>query len=172
MIRFATLAIFTIFSLAAFQSCNKQSKSDCSFIFPDIVYINFTEEETDTLILRRYEKDAEFANLIDTVLIPKGDIIRTIIGRDSVVLNSASEKYHTFNHYGYNYDWELDMPGITGFPVRITGIEAQIVQEKAPSTHCHSFITNMHFHLATYSWQAWLKDTYKVYLTKETDPVD
>lgn len=164
MKHFAILMIVGVSALIAISGCKK--KSDCSFLFPDMVYIGFTEQETDTMILRRYEKDAHFTKMIDTVLLPKADIMRTIIGKDSVILSSLSEKFSLFKHFGYNYDWEIIFPGVPDFPIYVTDIKARIVQEKAPSTHCHSFITSVIFHDTNYQWDAWLPDGYRVYAKK------
>lgn len=162
MIRLSSIFILIIAGMVAFQSCSKK-KSDCAFLGPSIVYTGFTEAETDTLIVRRYEKNGLFTNLIDTALISKADITRTIVGTDSVTLTSP--KYTLLQDAMYANDFEIYLPG-SNRTFKITGVDATFNQEKEPSTICQSFANTVYLDGVKYTFTTFFDTPYRIYATK------
>ena len=85
MVRFGSLLLFLVLIVLANQSC-KKSEDNCAFLPPDMIFVNFTEDESDTMIIRRYVKGTNFSQLQDTMRISRAHIIRTEVGKDSLKL--------------------------------------------------------------------------------------
>ncbi len=162
MVRFGFLSVLAVAALFVLQACNK-GKSDCGFIAPKMIFVGYSLDEADTMIIKRYEKNGLFNTVVDTVLIPKADIIRTVVGRDSVVL--TSNKYTKINYDFYTNDWEIIFPGADR-SVRISDITPRFTQEREASAHCQSYAAGVKFDGMDYSFDSWFTDTYKVYSTR------
>lgn len=164
MKRLGLLFSVVVAAAAITQSCNK--KDDCPFLSPKIAYVNFTEEETDTLIIRKYQNNNLFDQLIDTALIPKADITRTIAGKDSVILSSTKQQYVYFANNLYAYNWEIVLPGNNGQTIRISDITPRFTQEREASAQCQSYVASMNFNGSPYTWTSWFDSQYQVYIIK------
>jgi|SRR5690606_18959069 hypothetical protein len=168
----ATLIAICTFLLAINTGCKKKNTNYCQFVSPDMVFVNFSEEETDTIIIRKYEKGSHYQKMIDTVLLPKADISRKVIGKDSIILASKSEKFHDFQYGSYGYDWEIILPGVKGFPLRAYDIVANFTQASTPAAGCQSHISSMLLGEELYTWEYWFPEIYRVYITRLPDMVE
>lgn len=166
MKRFGVIGSFLLAATAIFSSCNKENSSDCPFLSPKMVYVNFTEAETDTLIIRKYQQSSGFLHLIDTAIIGKADLIRTVIGKDSIAISSNKTAFANFAYGIYGYDWEIVLPGNGNQTTRISEVVPQITHERQPSAQCQSFVASMNFNGTPRSWTSWFGSEYQVYIKK------
>jgi len=164
MARFSSLlALITIVFFIG-QSCNKSKNEDCPFLAPKIVYVGFTEAESDTLIVRRYEKNTNFSKLLDTMAITRAHIIRTQVGKDSQRLEPNN--YPQLSSLFYLHDWQIYLPG-AGQTVAITSATPKFTQEKEPSTQCQSFVSSVTVDNRNYSFSSWFDMQYRVFAIKQ-----
>lgn len=166
MKRFGAIGTLLIAATAMVSSCKKDNSSNCPFLSPKMVYVSFSESETDTLIIRKYQMGSGFTKLIDTTVIGKADLIRTIIGKDSVVIASNKPTYADFAYGIYGYDWEVVLPGNGSQTTRISEVVPQFTQERQPSAQCQSFVYSMNFNGTTRKWNSWFGSEYQVYIKK------
>lgn len=162
MIRFSASLVLLIATVLIMQSCDKKDQ-DCAFIAPDVVFVNFTPDESDTLIIRRYEKDNQFNTLLDTFLITKANIIREPVGKDSVKLTSAT--YTKLRTELFANNWEIYLPGVSR-TYRISDVAATFTQEHEPSTTCQSFANTVNVDGQTFNYTSWFDVPYRIYLVK------
>ena len=90
----------------------------CTTASPNIAFVAFPDDETDTIVVKRFAKGSNFSNIIDTRQIDK--------------LNSSFQKINdtltVWIAYGLevgfvsNYDYELTLPS-TGRQFRISDID-------------------------------------------------
>lgn len=166
MKRFSAIGALLIAATTIISSCSKNDKSDCPFLSPKMVYVNFSESETDTLIIRKYQLNSGFTKLIDTAIIGKADLVRTIIGKDSVAISSNKPAYSNFSYGIYGYNWEVVLPGNGNQTTRISEVVPQFTQERQPSAQCQSFVYSMNFNGITRKWSSWFGSEYQVYIKK------
>jgi hypothetical protein len=103
MLRFFILAITGITLSSLFFNCRKCS---CSFGVFSITYIGFLKEETDTLIIRRYIKGLNYANLKDTILITTANSNYTYLSDTTdIFINPSLFEITSL------YDYEFVLPG-------------------------------------------------------------
>jgi hypothetical protein len=161
MIRIGSLLAIVAAVIIVFQSCDKK-KEDCPFLSPKMVYVNFTDPESDTLIFRRFEKNSLFTNPIDTFLLSKGNMTRTVIGTDSIVLSTTI--YPKFYNEFYNNDWEIILPGVKTF--RFSEITPLFTSEREASAECQSFVSSLKLDGVKDTFTTWFGSGYQVYLNK------
>jgi len=142
------------------SGCKK--KEDCGFIAPQLVYVGFTEPETDTIIIRRFTKGTNFTQLLDTTLVTKAFINRTILGQDTVALSPSN--YTKVNYEFYAHDWEVMVPG-AAHTDRFYDIEPRFVQESEASAQCQSFVKTMKANGQVFNYETWFGGGYKYYIT-------
>jgi len=157
-----SLLIVLAFGFAALLSCNK-SKSYCGFVAPKMVYIGFAESESDTLLIKRYEKGTSFTKLVDTFLVTKANVQKTIIGKDSVVIAPAN--YTQMDYYFYANDWIVALPGAQHAD-SFTEILPRFTQESEPSAQCQSFVKSMKANSNIVIYEKWYGGDYKHYINK------
>src|SRR5690606_22141583 len=125
---------------------------------PEIVYVNFSEAEADTMIIRRFEKNTRFSNLLDTMLISSPHMIRTVVGQDSVRLDP--DNYPVFMGDFQSYDWQVYFPENKRlFPIE--QIVPQFVKENEASAHCQSFVSSLLFDNQRYNFYTWTGNSYR-----------
>ncbi|RYY26402.1 MAG: hypothetical protein EOO04_10735, partial [Chitinophagaceae bacterium] len=161
MLRSGLLLSALFVGFISFQGCDKK-KSDCGFIAPKMVYVGFSESESDTLIIRRYKKETMFSELVDTFLVSKANITRTVIGADSIVLSPAN--YTRMNYEFYANNWEVALPG-ANHTDRFYDVQPRFAQESEPSAHCQSFVKSMNANGVTVNYNTWSDGNYNFFIT-------
>jgi hypothetical protein len=162
MVRLGAKLIIGVAIAFVLQSCSK-TKEDCSFLAPDIVYVGFTQAETDTFIIRRFEKNTNFIKPLDTLKITRAHIDRIPVGEDSVKL--VPDNYSRLSTDFYLNDWEIYFPAMDR-TVYITNAVPQFTQEKEASALCHSYVSSVNFDNRVYQFSSWFDTPYRVYVTK------
>ncbi len=157
---FLALAAAIVFS---FSSCTKDKNEDCPFLAPHVIYVGFSENESDTLVFHRYEKNSNFSKLIDTMRITRAHIQRIAVGEDSFRLEP--DNYPEFNAKFYLHDWIITVPAVRR-SIRITDATPRFTQEKQPSAQCQSYVSSVMFDDKLYSFTSWFDIPYRVYAVK------
>lgn len=147
----------------AFMACEKK-KEDCAFLAPAIVYIGFSESESDTLIIRRYSPNNQFDKLLDTFMVTKANINRVPVGADSVRLDPIN--YTRFNEEFHANNWEIYLPGADQ-TVRIDQIMPRFMHKSETGSTCQSYASNARVNLLPYAWDSWFGTGYRVYVKNE-----
>jgi hypothetical protein len=160
--RFSSVLLLLIAVVLVGQSCKKK-KEDCAFIAPRMVFNNFSEDESDTMIIRKYEAASGFSKLIDTTLISRAVLTRTTLGNDSVAINTNNK---AFNNQFYSYNWELVIPGAGGKVVRFSDIIARFTQEVETSAQCQSYVSSMNQDGSQRVFATWFVDSYNLFIVK------
>jgi hypothetical protein len=161
MIRLGSLLAFSAGLVLLSIGCSKDEE-DCAFLAPSIVYVGFDENESDTMIIRRFENNNQFDNLLDTFVVSKANITRTIVGTDSVILSPAN--YPALNNEFYSNNWELYLPGAQE-TVRIDNITPRFNSQTETGAQCQSYVEAVHFNGSPYTYDSWFGDEYRVYIT-------
>ena len=163
MVRFGSLLAMLVAGVLIFQSCSRTSKSSCSFIGPDLVFVGFPEDERDTLVIRRYEPNSTFSKPLDTFRVTKVNVLAEIIGKDSLIVKPAN--YDKLKTELFTSDWEIYLPG-TGRTLRISNVKTRFMNESEPSSMCHSFVTSLNFDGVPYFFSTWFDNQYRVFVTR------
>lgn len=163
MVRFGSLLLWVIVMALATQSCNKSGNEDCPFLAPKMIYVGFTEDESDTMVIRRFEKNSNFLKLLDTVTITRAHIQRIEVGKDSMRLEP--DNYPNLNAGFYLNDWQIYFPAANR-TVSVTDATPQFTQEKEPSAQCQSYVSSVIFDGNYYNFTSWFDVPYRVYATK------
>lgn len=164
MVRFSALLILVVAVIFATQSCNKSKNEDCPFLAPQVVYVGFTEEESDTLVIRRFEKNTNFSKLIDTMRITRAHINRIQVGKDSQRLDPNN--YPQLNTLFYLHDWQIYLPGAQQ-TMEITNATPRFTQEKEPSAQCQSYVSSVVADGYSYSFNSWFDTQYRIFAVKQ-----
>lgn len=157
----ALLFLLLLTTVTAFLAC-RRNKGQCSVKNPQIIFVNYSLEQSDTLIIRRYSNNNQFSSLLDTVLFVRNKITRTLVGQDSVIL---SVPYPSFSESLGAYNWEIAMPGL-GNVARIYSSVISLQQEEQSGTECHSFLSSITVNDRTYSFNTWFGNQYRVFVTR------
>lgn len=158
------LAVAFIASIVFITSCGKgDGGSHCQFVSPAFILVDYTEDEMDTLILRRYEKNNAFTNLIDTLMLSKGEITYKKVGDDSVSITGTKDGYIRFSAELYENDWEIYVPA-TQTTGRITEVSTKFLNKTNPNEECRSFVKFMRLDGNKTEYTTWFGDTYRFYV--------
>lgn len=161
------LAVAFIASVVFMSSCGKGDEgSHCQFVSPSFILVDYTEDEMDTLILRRYEKNNAFASPIDTMMLSKAEIAYKEVGDDSFRITSTKDQYIKFSAELYDNDWEIFIPA-TNTTSRITEVKAQFLSKTDPSEECRSFASSMRVDGMKKEYATWFGDNYRFFVTNE-----
>lgn len=163
MFRSSLLLILIVAIVFIAQSCNKGKDDHCPFLAPEIVFVGFTEDESDTMIIRRFEKNTNFTKLIDTVRITKAHLQRIEVGKDSFRL--APDNYPQLNSLLYAHDWQLHLPKAKKTAL-ITDVTPKFTQEKQPTAQCQSYVSSVMFDSQLFTFTSWFDTQYRIYATK------
>ncbi len=163
MIRIGSLLILVVAVILAAQSCTKTKNDNCPFLAPDMVFVGFTEDESDTMVIRRFEKNSDFTTLLDTILINRGNLKRIAVGKDSIRLVPGN--YPMLAETFYVHDWQLYLPG-AGKTVEIRDAVTKFTKEKSASSTCHSFVTSVRFDRQNYDFVSWFDTPYRVFANR------
>jgi len=163
MLRIGSLAVLLFAILFAAQSCSNKKNESCPFIAPQMVFVGFTEDESDTLVIRRFEKNTNFTKLIDTVLINKAHLQRIPVGKDSIRL--VPDNYPQFEAHYFAHDWQLYLPKAERV-VPIMDATPKFVAEKEPSALCQSYLASVRFDSQFYSFKSWFDTHYRVFAVR------
>src|SRR5690606_34052609 len=161
------LAVAFIGAIVFMTSCGKgDNGSHCQFLSPAFILVNYTEQEMDTLILRRYEKNNNFSNLLDTLMLSKAEITYKKVGDDSVSVTSNKDGYVKFAAELYENDWEIYVPA-TQTTGRITEVNAQFLSKTDPGEECKSFAKSMRVDGFKKEYATWFGDDYRFFIVKD-----
>lgn len=163
MLRIGSLAVLLFAVLLAAQSCSNKKNESCPFIAPHTVFVGFTEDESDTMVIRRFEKNTNFTKLIDTVLINRAHLQRIEVGKDSIRL--VPDNYPQFEALYYTHDWQLYLPKANR-TVPIADATPKFVAEKEPSALCQSYLSSVRFDNQFYMFSTWFDTHYRVFVKK------
>lgn len=164
MFRICSFLLSISAAIAGLASCSKNQKN-CPFLPPQIIYVNFTDAETDTMIIRRFEKNSGFLNLLDTILVSRPHIVKTPVGNDSVRLEP--DNYPVFQGDFYSYDWQVYFPGNSRL-IPVEEIIPQFAKEKEASAQCQSFVSSLSFDNQRYNFYSWAGNAYRVFAVNDT----
>lgn len=163
MIRTGSLVMLLVAVLLVVQSCSNKKKEDCPFLAPQMVFVGFTEAESDTMVIRRYEKNSGFGRLLDTARITRGNLQRIAVGKDSFRL--VPSNYPQLDALFYLHDWQLYLPEAKK-TVEIVGAFPRFTQERERSTTCNSYVSSVQFDRQTYTFTSWFDTHYRVFAVK------
>jgi hypothetical protein len=163
MIRVGSSLILLLAVLWTVQSCSNKKNEDCPFLAPHMVFVGFTEDESDTLVVRRYEKGTGFGKLIDTMRVTRAHLQRVEVGKDSFRL--VPDNYPQLDALLYLHDWQLYLPGAKRI-VEITDAVPKFTQEKQPSSLCQSYVSSLRVDQMTYNFTSWFDTPYRVFVIK------
>ena len=93
------------------MSCTKEYDCNDSQISP--VFVNYSDSEIDTLILRKYENNSNFQTLIDTLIITPRINSGNPIGNNGIYLSQNDSTTVLINFplgIKVGYDWQLFIP--------------------------------------------------------------
>ncbi|HEY6435833.1 MAG TPA: hypothetical protein VIY47_04530 [Ignavibacteriaceae bacterium] len=96
------LLIFCMFSYSILHSCSYS----CSEATLSISLIGFTSDETDTVIVRKFTKSANFTTILDTFLLNETNS-SYYLENDTLKINAA---YGTDDGLLSRFDYEIYMP--------------------------------------------------------------
>ncbi len=156
------LSIVVLASAIIVFSC-KEKESECVFKAPDIVFVGYTEAETDTIIYRRYENNNQFTNLIDTVLVANTNVVRKVVGTDSIVITPAI--YPDFNTNFYANNWEIHLPAVNQ-SVRFSDMTPVFNRQRETGAQCHSYVSSVMVNQQVYNYTSWFGDKYRIYINR------
>jgi hypothetical protein len=131
-----------------------------------MVFLQFTPDELDTIILRKYAKDNSFSNQLDTSLLAKGGLTYTSLGQDSITISSDSVLYQTFINNFYLNDWEIYLPGAQ-YTARINDINCRFFTQTDKGESCKSFVLDLKLQGIKNTYTTWFGDDYRYYITKQ-----
>jgi len=163
MVRLGSMLILVVVTFLGVQSCTNDKNEDCPFIAPHMVFVGFTEDESDTMIIRRYEKNTNFSKLLDTARITRAHLERIEVGKDSFRL--VPDNYPQLEALFYVHDWKLYLPKAKR-TVTISNAVPRFTQEKEPSALCQSYVSAVDFDGQTYNFTSWFDRHYRVFATK------
>lgn len=152
---------FALAAVIGFGSCRKNDK-ECSGKLPAVVFVNYSPEQSDTLIFRRFNGNNQFSSLIDTILFVKNKITRTVVGQDSTILTTP---YPAFYETMSAYNWEVVVPG-AGTITRISDFVYSRETESEKSAGCHSFVKSMRVNDRVYNFSNWADNNYRIFITR------
>ena len=162
MLRFGSLIVLCVVAMLAIQGCSKKHE-DCPFLAPQMIIVGYTEDQSDTLIIRQYAKNTNFATLIDTLKVTRAHINREAIGKDSQRLKV--DNYPLLYSDFYLHDWQIYFPGVDR-TINITDATPQFTQEKEASAQCQSYVKSVNFDGRSYEFTTWFDVAYRVYSKK------
>ncbi|HRO44076.1 MAG TPA: hypothetical protein PL009_14670 [Flavipsychrobacter sp.] len=163
MVRIGSLLILVAATILGVQSCTNDKKENCPFIAPHMVFVGFTEDESDTIIIRRFEKNTNFTQLLDTIRINRAHLQRIEVGKDSFRL--VPDNYPQLESLFYVHDWQLHLPKAKR-TVEISDATPKFTQEKEPSALCQSYVSSVRFDQQTYNFISWFDNPYRVFARK------
>ena len=164
MMRIGSFLTLIVALVLIFQSCKKENDVHCPFLAPDMIFVGFSENERDTMIIRRYEKNSMFSSLIDTFLVSKANINTITKGKDSVQLVPAN--YDLLTTEFYANDWEIYFPSV-GQTVRATDITPRFTTQRNAAEDCQSYVASVDFDGVPYTFSSWFDVPYRVYAVKQ-----
>ncbi len=165
MKRISAFAIALISSVCFLISCGKDdNKTHCQFMAPDFVLVDYTENERDTIIIRRFEKDNSFSTIVDSTMLSKGELKYTVVGQDSIVLTSTKEGFRKFHEELHANDWEIYIPA-TGTLRRISEVKGMFESKRDNGEECRSFVESMKYEGSTRIYTTWFGDSYRFFVT-------
>ena len=94
----AVLLIIPFLFLLAFASCSKTCFCTMATLYP--AYVSFNPSETDTIILRRYDKNSNFDRLLDTAIITDQNSVFNF-NKDTLSIRSDTEALTLRSFYNY-----------------------------------------------------------------------
>lgn len=162
MKRLSMLAIALIATMSIIISC-KKNESYCTFMAPRMVLVKFSENESDTIVLRRYEKGNSFSKMVDTILLSKAEINYKTIGQDSVAITSTNPLFKEFSENLFANDWEIYVPGAQ-VTERISEVKGRFDTKSKETEPCQSFVESMKYQGSVRNYNTWLSDDYSFYL--------
>jgi len=165
MKRFSILSLGIVAILSLVIACNKNDNY-CPFVAPGFVAVNFTENDYDTIIIRRFEKDNSFSKLVDTILMSKAEMTYKTIGQDSVLITSINPKFRLFNEEIFANDWQFYIPGAQ-VTESISEVKGLYETQAKPTQPCKSYVQSMKYQGSIRTYTTWLSDSYRFYITKK-----
>lgn len=161
------IALLFIVVVVAFAACKKTDDKQCSFLAPSIVLVNFTQEDMDTIIIRRFSNNNQFSQLLDTTFFPSTSITKTPVGQDSVKITVP---YERFNDAFASFNWEIAFPGTTSL-TRFSDFQVINNDEEETGAECHTFVGNVKVYESLpytrqYVFPTWVGNQYRIYITK------
>lgn len=97
LMRAALLMIPFLFVLA-FASCSKTCFCTMATLYPS--YVSFNHSDTDTIILRRYDRNSNFNQLLDTAIITDQNAVFNF-NQDTLSIRSDAEALTLRSFYNY-----------------------------------------------------------------------
>jgi hypothetical protein len=94
----AVLLIVPMFVLLSISSCSKTCY--CTDAMLSLGYVAFDNAETDTIILRRYDRNSNFSRLLDTAILTNQNTVFSSNG-DTVFIRSNIEATTLRSFYNY-----------------------------------------------------------------------
>jgi hypothetical protein len=165
MKRISLFSIVCVAVLLVVAACSKNDGKHCTFVSPAFVFVKFTQDELDTIIVRRFPKGNSFEKPIDTTIFAKGDVTYKEIGRDSITFKSNREEYVLFTEKLYENDWEVYVPSInrTG---RITNVTGSFSKSSDAGETCRSFVKSLEFEGSQRTYTTWFGDSYRLHMQR------
>lgn len=165
MKRFSILSLGIVAILSLVIACNKNDNY-CPFVAPGFVAVNFAENDYDTIIIRRFEKDNSFSKLVDTILISKAEMTYKTVGQDSVLITSINPKYRLFSEEIFANDWQIYIPGAQ-VTESISEVKGLYETQTKPTQPCKSYVQSMKYQGSIRTYLTWLDDSYRFYVIKK-----
>ncbi|MBS1589394.1 MAG: hypothetical protein JST52_07240 [Bacteroidetes bacterium] len=162
MFRVGSIA-FVFVALLLLANCKKESDNSCPFLAPGVVYVGMTQSQTDTFVIRRFEKSSGFAKLVDTMLITKAHINQVAVGKDSFML--LPDNYPNFNALFYSNNWQIYFPKMHR-TVQIFGAVPRFTQNNQNSSQCQSYVSEVTVDNTVFHFNSWFDSQYRIYVTK------
>ena len=125
---YALLALVSL-SAGLLSSCCKTV--DCTPGYADISFVDMSTTDIDTLYLRRYKLNTNFADKIDTAIYRLNqNLLISAVRRDTIILRPLESSTITKTFFvEAGFDYELVMPA-TGKISRITNITMSNIEER------------------------------------------
>jgi len=120
----------TVVFLFVISSCSKTCYCTSATLYP--AYVSFDSTETDTIILRRYDRNSRFTRLLDTATITAQNA-EFQFSQDTVTIRSAAEA-RTLRSF---YDFVLYLPALNRSDSLHGIFEARDTQEGSSDLECN-----------------------------------
>lgn len=166
MKRISLFSLILVAIVSVIVACNKKDNVQCTFVSPEMVFVNFTQDDLDTIIIRKYPKDNNFTGQIDTTLLAKGGLTYTMVGIDSITVSTDSAYFKTFTDNFYLNDWEIYIPSVN-YTSRIKEIKGRFFTKTDAGEECRSFVVSMNLEGSEREFTTWFGDSYRFFITKE-----
>jgi hypothetical protein len=156
--RAALFAIPFLF-LLAFASCSKTCFCTMATLYP--AYVAFNPGETDTIILRRYDRNSNFDRLLDTAIITDQDAVFNF-SQDTLSIRSDAEALTLRSFYNY----VLYLPALNRSDSLHHIFEARDTQEGSSNLECNCINRILSYQLNSDTVQVVDPDSPHVYINQ------